>query len=610
MGDFFYHGQKDTIQRLNELAGRGAVVASYTPKVGMSPVGGANGKMTPDWLDPDIPIASAKPLTTGSTAKYGYNYRNIAGQRRWVHIATIPQDDAWNWHNLLIKGVVNDSWTAYLTSAISVLLAVRNGFFVEWHLEGRPRVGARIIVYKLPSDEFGVYLFLDGYATASFDITGTGSATFASPEETSEPAGSIVFDTAATPGQTGYFAPKWRTYTYNGVGIAGTLFNGGVYAGDANSPTISWLLSANQNETAPGIGKEVLRLGVGGIDNYVHAGQFQFSTSGYSANASDRSGYKLSIKAFDIGSGSQSGELLTVNGNGKIYALRLAAGYVTPTVTWHEIGIAGAVQNADILTVVNSVGFRACDGGYGNTANAAMIVCANSVTGRSSNNRGTVNTMGNDYAEYVFKASGCGVVAPGQVVGITADNKITDSWTEAGMFSIKSTAPSFVGGDSWALDLGDRPSSKAGQPPTQPVRRDATIERRVIPATDPVEYADVLIESGDTDAEWAAKQAAYAAALAAHGAAMQQDAEAMAAFDAALETERQKVDRIAIAGRVPVNVLGARPGDYIVPVQDGAGIKGIAVREDDLTMKQYLHAVGRVISIEPDGRAYVMVKAV
>lgn len=120
----------------------------------------------------------------------------------------------------------------------------------------------------------------------------------------------------------------------------------------------------------------------------------------------------------------------------------------------------------------------------------------------------------------------------------------------------------------------------------------------------------MITEAGDTDDEWAEKQATYTAALAAHNLAIQQDAEAMAAFDAALEVERQKVDRIAIAGRVPVNVLGTQPGDYIVPVQDGAGIKGIAVHEDDLSMKQYLHAVGRVISIEPDGRAYVMVKAV
>lgn len=218
--------------------------------------------------------------------------------------------------------------------------------------------------------------------------------------------------------------------------------------------------------------------------------------------------------------------------------------------------------------------------------------------------------MGNDYAEYIFKSPICGIVAPGQIVGITSDNKVTDKWADAVMFSIKSTAPSFVGGDSWANDVGPRPSPQTGPAPTQPLRRTDVVTQQPVPGTNPPEYEDVVTEPGDTDDEWTEKQAAYTAALAAHNIAVQQDAEAMAAFDAALEIERQKVDRIAIAGRVPVNVQGAQPGDYIVPVQDGAGIKGIAVHEDDLNMKLYLCAVGRVISIEPDGRAYVMVKVV
>ena len=218
--------------------------------------------------------------------------------------------------------------------------------------------------------------------------------------------------------------------------------------------------------------------------------------------------------------------------------------------------------------------------------------------------------MGNDYAEYIFKSLLCGVVAAGQIIGITADNQITDQWADAIMFSIKSTAPSFVGGDSWANEVGQRPSPQTGPAPTQPLRSKDVVSKQAVPGTNPPEYEDVVTETGDSDDEWAEKQEAFAAALAAHNLAIQHDAEAMAAFDAALEVERQKVDRIAIAGRVPVNVLGTQPGDYIVPVQDGTGIKGIAVHEDDLSMKQYLHAVGRVISIEPDGRAYVMVKAV
>jgi len=218
--------------------------------------------------------------------------------------------------------------------------------------------------------------------------------------------------------------------------------------------------------------------------------------------------------------------------------------------------------------------------------------------------------MGNDYAEYISKNATCGVVAPGQIIGITANNQITDQWADAVMFSIKSTAPSFVGGDSWANGVGLRPTAQAGPAPTEPRRREDVVAQQPVPGTNPPEYADVVTEPGDTDEEWAEKQATFAAALATHNIAVQQDAEAMAAFDAALEVERQKVDRIAIAGRVPVNVLGAQPGDYIVPLQDGAGIKGIPIRKADLTHSEYLDAVGRVISIEPDGRAYVMVKVV
>jgi hypothetical protein len=74
----------------------------------------------------------------------------------------------------------------------------------------------------------------------------------------------------------------------------------------------------------------------------------------------------------------------------------------------------------------------------------------------------------------------------------------------------------------------------------------------------------------------------------------------------ALEAARQLVDRIAFAGQVPVNVTGAAAGDYIIPVVDGTGIKGIAVSNP--TFEQYKLAVGKVISIDADGRARIIVK--
>jgi hypothetical protein len=57
---------------------------------------------------------------------------------------------------------------------------------------------------------------------------------------------------------------------------------------------------------------------------------------------------------------------------------------------------------------------------------------------------------------------------------------------------------------------------------------------------------------------------------------------------------------------VPVNVLGATAGQYIIPVNDNGAIKGEAVTSP--TFEQYQAAVGKVIAIEADGRAKIIVK--
>lgn len=113
----------------------------------------------------------------------------------------------------------------------------------------------------------------------------------------------------------------------------------------------------------------------------------------------------------------------------------------------------------------------------------------------------------------------------------------------------------------------------------------------VAPAV-PAREAQYRLETvpGDTDEEWDNKCAPGLA------------------FEAALEAARQQVDRIAFCGQVPVNVLDTTPGQYIVPVQKGEGIGVLAVCEEDMTLQQYMRAIGKVIAIEDDGRARVIVK--
>jgi hypothetical protein len=202
------------------------------------------------------------------------------------------------------------------------------------------------------------------------------------------------------------------------------------------------------------------------------------------------------------------------------------------------IGGAGIGFFVNASNSVNANGFSASacaiGGGY------------STGSGRSANFGGTVNASGTDYAEYMTK-DGNFTVAKGDVVGINAQGKLTNVFSDAVSFVVKSTDPSYVGGDTWgSVDvLGQRPNDDATQ-------------------------------------------------------------EVKDAYEAALETARQTVDRIAFAGQVPVNVTGATAGQYIIPVNNNGAIKGEAVSNP--TFEQYQIAVGKVIAIESDGRARIIVK--
>jgi hypothetical protein len=224
----------------------------------------------------------------------------------------------------------------------------------------------------------------------------------------------------------------------------------------------------------------------------------------------------------------------------------------------HRISSAQA-EGATILSIdggtqVSALFCAAGQAGYSNTS-TAILVGKNGTTTRSINAGGTINASGADYAEYMTKADGCGEIAKGQIVGIDADGRITDKWVASVSFLIKSTDPSYVGGDVW------------GNEESLGIQRPTDVES-------PTYGADLAV------------------------------------FEMRLEAARQRVDRIAYCGQVPVNVHGAAPGQYVVPIQDGDGISGILVDDDAISFAQYRRAVGVVQNILADGRANVRVKVV
>jgi hypothetical protein len=284
-------------------------------------------------------------------------------------------------------------------------------------------------------------------------------------------------------------------------------------------------------------------------------------------------------------------ERARIDGNGNFI--------VGDTTSASRVRIKGANSTDDLFRAVTFGGtsaYYSCASNAslstGESATASVwYVRKDAATSRSINAAGTINASGADYAEYMTKA-GNFTIAKGDVVGVNAQGKLTNVFADAVSFVVKSTDPSYVGGDVWgntnALGLTQ---------PEKPSRIPDEVELRLVSEATETEEAVheiIVTKSGDSDQEWAAKEAAYATAK--------------TAFDTALEAARQKVDRIAFAGQVPVNVLGATAGQYIVPVNDNGTIKGNAVSNP--TFEQYQSAVGKVIAIEADGRARIIVKVV
>lgn len=354
--------------------------------------------------------------------------------------------------------------------------------------------------------------------------------------------------------------------------------------------------------TETGVDYRVMTLGVGGGPN-AYTGQFIWNTrSGF--NGTSYRGYALGLKAYNGGpSAATSPELFSINGDGDVKISGVLSVNGSGTTT---LGVSGTqAQGTQKLTIANCANFFVSSGNFVNSSATNMTLSSNTVTGRSINAGGTINASGADYAEYMHKASGCGVIAAGQIVGVNAQGQLTDKWADSVKFVVKSTNPCMVGGDNWAEHLGERPDPvERTMPSTRQVLVSEATEEipptleefdgefiTVIPGVPAKEavYADEYVP-GDTDEEWAVKQAPSLA------------------FEAKLQLARSKVDRIAFCGQVPVNVITAVAGQHVIPVNDNGKIGIQLVNDDVVTFEQYRKSVGQVIALYPDGKAKVIVK--
>ena len=333
-----------------------------------------------------------------------------------------------------------------------------------------------------------------------------------------------------------------------------------------------------------------LCIGSGVAGGSVPPGTFSYEHPYTRHYIGDGTGYAF---VFSKRAGGETRDLMSITDTGSI-TCRANTRHIFGTDVPQGQGLLNVEAGTGMICAV----FAAVSAYAPNGANAALYLGRDSATGRSLNATGTVNASGADYAEYMVKAAGCGTIAKGDVCGVDRDGHLTKTWADAISFVIKSTDPGLVLGDTWGQSVGPRPEG-AGDEPTAPIA----------PPAEPASDDEAAVEA------WRAIVVAYPVQLAAYQSAHAAWTDAKAAYDVALpeweaglEAERQKVDRIAFSGQVPVNVTGDfAVGDYLIAAANGAGIKAVAVQADTITFDQYRRRLGKVWAVRDD-RAWVDVQ--
>ncbi len=255
----------------------------------------------------------------------------------------------------------------------------------------------------------------------------------------------------------------------------------------------------------------------------------------------------------------------------------------------------GSVVATFYSTTTNyqSVQFYATGNDSFNGNATGMNVGRNTTTNRGISTPGTINANGADMAEYKRKAPGCGRISKGDVCGVTTGNELTTSWADSIDFVVKTWRPHTVGGDTWGnADSVTPDGQRIGAQPVQPER--------------PERPDDDLTDADAASEAWTAANARYLADLAAWRAVNARYLADLAAWTTRHEAARLNVDRIAIAGQVPINITGPfAPGDFVVAMPDGDGIEAVAYAPADFVALDplvQLRKVGRVWGVTEEFR--------
>lgn len=291
-------------------------------------------------------------------------------------------------------------------------------------------------------------------------------------------------------------------------------------AGPSVSTTAMTLDSAQLVTMAAGLvlstGEAVLPDGTAGVPSLSFAGH---PSTGIYQPGADRLGI--------ANSGVQTMDFSTAN---TVAIGTTATGIITAIVEGAGADVVLGIQNsAGALLFKSGTADLTMSAATGSVTASAVRVARDTTSLRSINAEGTVNASGADYAEYErlaqhiidrMKNGGPGV-AKGDIIGFDSAGQVTDRFSESVTFGIKSTDPSYVGGDTWHADVGEAPDEPkylspeyTGSQEPRPLYDEPLLE-----ATAPVDPGEspetgTLKLDGETDESYAIRQKGEAEAMA------------------------------------------------------------------------------------------------
>jgi hypothetical protein len=279
-----------------------------------------------------------------------------------------------------------------------------------------------------------------------------------------------------------YDGTAWRSETGTFVDVNGDTMTGalGIIAGSAAAPG---LFFSGDNTGIYSPGADQVAIATGGTQRVTvdASGRLGIGTSspGYSldvaaADATEGFGVRIRANATAGKAGLQftnsdaSTELTRVaaDSNGlriasSIFLFDATAPYPTAAtgqiasktnspVAYSHLVLGNGTQGYFYVNVADSYGW--------NAATHVLGLGKISANNRSINAAGTINASGADYAEYMFKA-GDFDLAKGDVCGVNANGEVTNTFVDSVSFVVKSTNPSYVGGDTWGTEeiVGAKP---------------------------------------------------------------------------------------------------------------------------------------------------------